>query len=104
MDLNLLRRMNQLASGGIVPDLTFLLDCRPETSLARARRRSASENSGVVASDRFESESLEFHERIRRGFLDLARSEPDRFVILDSSAPKEEIHEQIKKIVDKKLG
>lgn len=103
VDLNLLRCMNQLASEGIVPDLTLLLDCRPETSLARARRRSASETSGVVSSDRFESESLEFHERVRRGFLELARSEPERFVVLDSLAPKEEIHEQIKEIVDQKL-
>jgi dTMP kinase len=104
VDLELLRRMNHLASGGIEPDLTFLLDCMPETSLGRAHKRSAAENSGVVAKDRFESESLEFHKRVRRGFLELARLEPGRIVVLDSSAPKEVVHEQIKKVVDEKLG
>ncbi len=103
VDLALLRRMNQLASGGIEPDLTLLLDCLPKTALARARRRSAEQNSGVVTADRFESESLEFHERVRRGFLELARAEPERFVVLDSSAPKLEIHEQIKGIIDQRL-
>ena len=67
------------------------------------RESLATPDSGGLSSDRFEGESLEFHERVRRGFLELARSEPERFVVLDSSAPKEELHEQIKKIVDERL-
>jgi len=103
VDLVLLRRMNELASEGIQPDLTILLDCRPEIALARARRRATGAAGHGPGQDRFENESLEFHRRVRHGFLELARSEPKRFEVLDSSAPQLEIHEKIKAIVDGRL-
>jgi dTMP kinase len=103
-NLELLQRMNQLASGGLQPDLTLLLDCAPETALSRARRRTEEQSPGVGRGDRFESQNLDFHERVRGGFLDIARAEPNRVVVLDSSAPAEEVHEQIKKIVDERLA
>ena len=103
VDLALLRRMNQLASGGIEPDLTFLLTCPVEVALPRAIQRIDRQKSGGSREDRFESEDLEFHERVRKGFLELAQAEPGRFVILDASPPILEIHEEIKKIVDQKL-
>ncbi len=103
-DLELLQRMNQLASGGLQPDLTLLLDCAPETALSRARRRSEEQSPGGSPGDRFESQNLEFHERVRGGFLEIARAEPKRIVVLDSSAPAEKVHEKIKKIVDERLG
>jgi len=95
--------MNQLASAGIAPDLTFLLTCPVEVALSRALQRIDRQTSDGRREDRFESEDLEFHERVRKGFLELAQAEPRRFVTLDASTPILEIHEEIKKIVDQKL-
>ncbi len=102
-DLVLLQRMNQLASGGLQPDLTLLLDCAPETAVSRARRRTKAQSPGGGRGDRFESQNLEFHERVRGGFLEIARAEPNRIVVLDTSAPAQEVHEKIKKVVDERL-
>ena len=102
-DLQLTQRMNLLASGGIQPDLTFLLDCDPEVALARARKRSKAQSPRGSKGDRFESQNLEFHDRVRRGFLEIARQEPNRVVVLDSSAPADEVHGKIQQIVDQRL-
>ena len=74
---------------GVVPDLTVLLDVRPEEGLSRL---------GGPA-DRIESESAEFHERVRKGFLDLARQNPDRYLVLDAREPREKITREIQKRV-----
>ena len=103
-DIALVRRMNRLASGGVEPDLTFFLDCPVELGLARAAKRIAGKKPGLSRPDRFENEDLDFHERVRRGFLELAQEEPGRIVVLDAAAPIREVHEEIKRIVDQKLG
>ncbi len=103
-DIALVRRMNRLASGGVEPDLTFFLDCPVELGLARAAKRVAGKKLGSSRPDRFENEDLDFHERVRRGFLELAQEEPGRIVVLDAAAPIREVHEEIKRIVDQKLG
>jgi dTMP kinase len=79
-------RLNSWATGGRMPDLTILLDMPPEAGLGR-RARSA---------DRLEAEPLEFHHRVRAGFLALARAEPSRYLVLDASRPVDEISQQIK--------
>jgi len=103
-DIALVRRMNRLASGGVEPDLTFFLDCPVELGLARAAKRVAGKKPGSSRPDRFENEDLDFHERVRRGFLELAHEEPGRIVVLDAAAPIREVHEEIKRIVDQKFG
>ncbi|MBW8766920.1 MAG: dTMP kinase, partial [Geodermatophilales bacterium] len=70
------RMLSRWATEGLVPDLTVLLDLPPEVGLARARGRSAA--------DRLESESLDFHRRVRETFLALAESDPDRYLVLDA--------------------
>uniref|UniRef100_A0A831U012 Thymidylate kinase n=1 Tax=Geobacter metallireducens TaxID=28232 RepID=A0A831U012_GEOME len=88
LDRELIARLNTLAAGAIRPDLTLLMDCPVETGLARAMARI---NAGNAArEERFEQESLLFHERIREGFLSLAAAEPARFVVLDGSRGIEE--------------
>jgi dTMP kinase len=85
-DLSLIRRLDAAARSGVTPDLTFLFDCPVAVGLGRARGRppaSASE-------DRFEREPDSFHERVRQGFLEIARSEPARIVALDGTRPPEE--------------
>ena len=69
------REVNRVATGGLVADLVVLLDLDPE--VARCRRRGSS--------DRMESETPEFHERVRRCYLDLARQQPERYVVIDAS-------------------
>jgi dTMP kinase len=78
-------KVNQWATGGLVPDLTVLLDMPPAQGLGR-RARSA---------DRLEAEPLDFHERVRAGFLSLARAEPARYLVLDASRPASELSREI---------
>ena len=103
VDLDMLRRLNQVASHGITPDVTFLLDCPVEVGLSRTAQRNMNLKSGGSREDRFEQERADFHERVRRGFLELARAEPQRIYVLDASRLTEEVHHEIKKIVDEKL-
>ena len=103
VDLDMLRRLNQVASHGITPDVTFLLDCPVEVGLSRTAQRNMNLKSGGSREDRFEQERADFHERVRRGFLELARAQPQRIYVLDASRPTEEVHHEIKKIVDEKL-
>ncbi|MCZ2836247.1 dTMP kinase [Modestobacter sp. VKM Ac-2985] len=77
------RSISRWATQGLRPDLTLLLDLPPEVGLARAR--------GRAAADRLESESLDFHQRVRRTFLALAEAEPDRYLVLDARRSPEEI-------------
>jgi dTMP kinase len=79
-------RLNSWATDGRTPDLTVLLDMPPEIGLSR-RAHSA---------DRLEAEPLEFHRRVRSGFLVLAHAEPDRYLVLDATTPTGEITQQVK--------
>lgn len=84
-----LAALEAVAIAGLMPELTFILDLAPETGLARAaRRRQPGE-----ASDRFESETLAFHRRLRQAYLDIAAAEPERCVVLDASQPPEALAE-----------
>lgn len=103
VDLDMLRRLNQMASSRIAPDLTLLLDCPVEVGLARTEKRSLEQPSGKNRKDRFERERLDFHERVRQGFLDLARAEPERIHVVDASRSVQEIRDQIRKIVDERV-
>ena len=78
LDPGLLRAMSRAAAPGIVPDLTLLYDLDPEIGLAR---RAAAPGRG----NRLDREPVEFHRRVRDGFLDLARAEPRRIVVLDAT-------------------
>jgi dTMP kinase len=103
IDLGWLRRLNDAATQGVRPDLSFLLDCPVDVGLARAAQRRAHPNNGRRREDRFEREKLEFHERVRQGFLELARAEPERFRVIDASRPIAEVTKQIRAIIDREL-
>lgn len=102
IDLGLLRSLNDIASQGIKPDLTLLFDCPVEIGLSRTAQRQSKMTLGR-SEDRFEREKIEFHERIRAGFLELARAEPHRFRIIDAAGSVEEVVQQIKYIIDREL-
>jgi dTMP kinase len=78
-------RFNRWATGGRIPDLTILLDMDPIAGLNR-RTRSA---------DRLEAEPAEFHLRVRAGFLELARAEPGRYLVLDAARPPADVTRDI---------
>ena len=81
--------INQFAIGDTKPDLTILIDLPPEIGLARVHARS----NGKL--DRMEKEAIEFFQAVRQGYLDLAKSEPKRFLVLDGSQSVEELETQI---------
>jgi dTMP kinase len=88
-DFGLIKLLNERATQGLVPDLTFLLDCPVEVGLARATTR---KNKGQ---DRFEREKMAFHRKVREGYLGLARKSPERFVVLDGTAEKDALEGKI---------
>lgn len=99
-DLKLVEELNNFASCGIRPDITILLDLDPEKGMARARER----DPGLFSSDRLENEKMEFHKRVRKGFLETAAREPDRIRVVDATLPQEEAHRKIRSIVDGRIG
>ncbi len=82
LDRNLIHRLNQLATAGLRPDLTLLLDVDPQVGLARCARMASAE---ATSRDRIEQEPLAFHLRTREGYLALAGQEPGRIRVLDAS-------------------
>jgi dTMP kinase len=102
IDLQLLRELNRIASQGIRPDLTLLFDCPVEVGLSRTAQRQTKAAPSGGREDRFEREKVEFHERVRAGFLELARSEPGRFCVIDASRSIEEVFERVRKLVDQR--
>ncbi len=103
LDLDWLRRLNDTATEGLRPDLSFLLDCPVDVGLARAARRGTQSLNGRRREDRFERENLEFHEKVRQGFLALACAEPKRFRVVDASRPVADVAKQIRAIIDREL-
>lgn len=81
--------LNNLACNGIGPDLTVLLDCPVEVGLGRAGQRI--ETTSGPREERFELESLAFHQRVRDGYLQLAAEEPHRFVIIDAAGQPDQV-------------
>ena len=88
LDLMLIQRLNQLATDGLTPDLTILLDLDPGVGLARCMRSSSGE---AASRDRIEAEPLHFHRRVREGYLELARQEPERIRPIDAALSVAEI-------------
>ncbi len=91
----LIAEIIELATEGLKPDLTLLFDLSVEESVARTRRRANDKRQG----DRLDAETCEFHARVRDAYLELARAEPDRFVVVNTNRPSELTHEQVKEIV-----
>jgi len=98
LDLRLVDSLNHFASQGIKPNITFLLDCPSDVGLKRALRRNRvlkQEKEG-----RFEREKIQFHHRVRRGYLSIAKKEPDRMKVIDTRQGEEKVFQKIRRIVD----
>lgn len=86
-----------LATAGLTPDLTLLLDIAPERGLARAKARSA-------AADAFEREGLKFHQDVRERFLELSEADPLRFAVVDAAGTEDSVAQDIHEAVFLHLG
>jgi len=112
LDLAVVRALDAHARGGLVPDLTILLDCPVAEGLHRIAGRRQSHGQGGVAPlgatplelDRFERETQAFHERVGAGFRALAAAEPARFCVVDAAAPIESVHARIVAEAERRLA
>jgi len=95
LNIDLIKLINNFSSDGLKPDFTILFDLPVEIGLKRATDRISRNKGKIAAEDRFESEELEFHRRVREGYLSLARNEPDRFRIVDASEDIESVHHEV---------
>ncbi len=91
LDINEINILNNLATGGKKPDLTLVFDVDVETSMKRVGKEK----------DRMESAGIDFHNRVRNGYLELAKQEPTRIKVLDATKTIEEIHEKVVEIIEK---
>ena len=94
LPLDVLRLVNDFACEGLKPDLTLLLDVRPDVAASRMRRREADTK---TSADRIEQAGDIFHSRLRAGFLEMARAEPDRIRLIDANGSPDDVWVQIRK-------
>lgn len=88
LDVTEVRSISEWATGGLWPHLTVLLDASTELAAQRRALRGG-------GADRLEAEAAEFHAAVRSGFLALAQSDPDRYLVLDASLPAAELHSRV---------
>lgn len=98
LEIDVIRELDRIVTRGMRPDLTILLDLDAAAGLRRARGRNS--DRGLEAEARFENEDLAFHDRVRRGYLELAGLEPDRFRVVDASGSPDEIQNELRRIVN----
>ena len=96
MDRKTIELFNDFATGECKPDLTILLDLPPETGFARVAKRASAD----AASDRFEAEKIDFHQRVRNEFLEIARKEPERVKVIDASGTREDTAKAVEKVIN----
>ena len=109
LDIEAVESINRLASAGLKPALTIMLDCPAEVGLKRAflRIESAASEAGVGAGagaggreDRFEKEEIDFHRRVREGYLEIAKKEPGRIKVINADREVRVIHREICGLVE----
>ena len=91
LDIAQINKLNDLATNGKKPDLTFVFDVDIETSMKRVGNEK----------DRMESAGREFFNKVRNGYLEIAKSEPERVKVVDSTRSIEEVHKDVVEIVEK---
>jgi len=97
LDLETLRTITAFATGGLTPDLTLYLDLASQAGLQRRQLSGGEWN-------RLDAEALEFHQRVRAGYLELVKQEPERWVVINAARPVEEVQAEIRALVQAKLN
>lgn len=94
LDIEQIKALNNLATGGKQPDLTLVFDVDIKTSMKRVGSHK----------DRMESSGIEFFNRVRNGYLELAKQEPDRIKVVDSTTSIEDVHKQVLDIINRYIN
>jgi len=94
LDIRMVRNLHRVAVGDIKPDLTLVFDLNPKAAAARLSD----------SPDRLEAQSLAFHKRVRRGFLEIARKEGRRVKVIDATRPIQIVFEDVKRHLSRKLS
>jgi dTMP kinase len=97
LDLEALRQITAFATDNLKPDLTLLFDLEPEAGLQRRQASGAEWN-------RMDDYPLAFHQRVRQGYLELARAEPERWVILNATQDVDLLQAEVRRILEHKLA
>jgi dTMP kinase len=92
LDINLIKNLNDIATDGVYPDIVFLIDIPVELSLKRLGN----------SKDRIEKESLEFHKKLREGFLKIAQENKDRFFVIDGTKSQDEIFRKVIEVLEER--
>lgn len=90
ISIDKIKHLNELAVNGQKPDLTFIFDIDAQTSMKRVGNEK----------DRMENSGMDFYNRVRNGYLEIAKQEPNRVKIIDASKSIEEIHAEVLKIIE----
>jgi dTMP kinase len=98
VDAKLIRGLERVTVGAAVPEVTFILDVPAAVGLARAKHRR-----GMETAERFEAESVEFHEQLRDAYRALAAAEPARIVLIDGRAPRDVVGDRIWEVIEARL-
>src|SRR5215470_5566461 len=93
LDFELIRKLNQIATGGLTPDLTILFDIDSSAGLARLH---------PSGHDRLEREALEFHVKVRKGYHQMVKQEPERWQVIDASRPFSLVQEDLRRILEER--
>jgi dTMP kinase len=93
IDIKLIKTINEFATKGIKPDITILIDVPSAVGLSRLKGEK----------DRIEQESLEFHEKVRKGYIEIAKSEPDRVKVVDGTKSIEDIFKEVQSLIKEKM-
>ncbi len=96
IDIQLIKSINNIATEGVKPDLTIIFDLDVETGMKR--------NRGINKIDRLELEDIEFHRKVRDGYLKIANEEPQRIKVIDASTSIEDVRAKVWEIISWRLG
>lgn len=88
IDLAFIHQLNHIATGGLTPDITFILDLPPEIGLSRQQQ-------GGTHRDRLDRESLELHRKVREGYLSVAKANPHRVKLIDATQSPDVVHTEV---------
>jgi dTMP kinase len=102
LDIGLIDKLHKLLFGNLKPDITILLDLPPEKGLSRAWKQIENGDRENVET-RFEKEKLSFHNKVRSGYLELARLEPERFRVIDAAMDENQVRNEIIKILSDEI-
>lgn len=101
LDMQVIENLYQHVAGKFQPDLTFIFDIDPEAGLKRSMKRL---KDNAITEDRYERMGLPFHQRLRNGFLEIAKKFPERCVVIDAAQDVQAVHQQVLKVVEQRFG